>query len=314
LFSTTLCVTNVVASAAGYTYTRIAVPGAIATLPVALNASGEVIGSWADTGHISHGFIYSKGKITSFDPPGSQTTLPAGINASGEIVGIYLNSSFEELGFTYSKGTFTDVAFPNAVATTLAGVDDNGVLLGSAMVSGIQVVFTDAKGKFATVARANFPSPTGINASGSVVGFYESSFKSFLSVGGVLKTIPIPDVKSAVAYGINNGNNVVGSITANNDKQKSFVYQKGVLKTFDVPGWTSSFAAAVNNKGVVVGNVSNLRGQSSGYVYNGTSFSFVAIPKATSQGALKINDAGQILGSYTDSTNTKVAFLATPKS
>jgi len=315
MLSAALCATHVAASAAtrAYTYKRIAVPGAVETSAVALTESGDILGEYDDAEFNTHGFIYSNGTITTFDPPGAQDTYPAGINASGEIVGNYLNSSFQEIGFTYSNGTFTDVAISGATSTTVSGINDDGVVLGSASLPGVQEVYTDTNGTFATVVSTNSPLPTAINASGSVIGYYETGGKSWLSVGGMLKTIPIYDVRSATAYGINSSNAVVGSITANNYKQKSFIYQNGVLKTFDVPGWTSSFASSINSSGVTVGTVSNARGQSAGFIYNGTTFSFVSIPKARSQSALKINDAGQILGVFTDTTtNVGEIFLATP--
>ncbi len=315
LLSTSFCFTNVAASAAGYTYEEISVPGALATIPVALSASGVVLGYWDDAEFNSHGFIYDAGTITSFDPTGAQSTYPTGINASGEVVGNYLDSSFAEADFTYSNGTFTTVTMPKSTATSLAGINDSGVLLGSAAVAGAQLVFADTNGKFKTIVSKNNPLPIAINASGSVAGYYEMQTgpSSFLYSGGVLKTLPITGVKSAIAYGMNDANSVVGAVTTTKNVARSFVYKGGKVTLFGVPGWTASYATAINNNGVIVGGVSNINGHSSGYVYNGTNFTFVSIAKATSQSATKINDAGQILGSYTDSTNVGKVFLATPK-
>jgi len=314
LLTAALGLTHVAASAASYTYDRIFVPGAKATRPVALSASGVVLGTYDDSKYNIHGFIYKNGEFTTIDPPGSHGTYPAAINASGEIVGNYLNSSYVQTAFTYSNGTYTDVSMPGTAGTSLRGINDDGILMGFVPTSGSALVFTEANGKFTTILSQDGPTPIAINAARSVIGYFPShgGYRGFLYAGGTLRAIPIRDVTSAIPYGLNDANTVVGSITAKNSKTKSFVYKNGKLMAFDVPGWTGSTAVSVNNKGVVVGTVGK-PGRLAGYVYNGTTFSFLSIPKSTGQHLWAINDAGQILGSFNDENDLAWDFLATPK-
>ena len=74
--------------ASAQTYTTVDFPGAVlTTLNGGPNPQGTNIGSYTDTGGITHGFMLQKGVFTSFDPPGSVTTTPNWISPQGVIVG-----------------------------------------------------------------------------------------------------------------------------------------------------------------------------------------------------------------------------------
>ena len=67
--------------------------GSIITQPVTINRSGEIAGTWFDSGSIEHGFVRSAtGKITSFDASKAGGTLTAGINDKGVITGVYFDN------------------------------------------------------------------------------------------------------------------------------------------------------------------------------------------------------------------------------
>jgi uncharacterized membrane protein len=65
-------------------------PGEIGTRPMAINATGEIVGFYDDTTtNVEHGFIrQTGGTIVSFDVPGATIINPMAINAFGEIVGV----------------------------------------------------------------------------------------------------------------------------------------------------------------------------------------------------------------------------------
>jgi hypothetical protein len=63
-------------------YTTIAPPGSSSSFPTAINASGQIVGSYR-TGSASSGFLYSGGSYTNIAPPGSTFAGAQGINASG---------------------------------------------------------------------------------------------------------------------------------------------------------------------------------------------------------------------------------------
>jgi hypothetical protein len=67
-----------------YSFTTIAVPGAISTVAIGINDSDQIVGS-STTG----GFLYSDGSFTTIDVPGATFTEAFGINDSGQIVGSF---------------------------------------------------------------------------------------------------------------------------------------------------------------------------------------------------------------------------------
>ena len=65
---------------------------------------------------------------------------------------------------------------------------------------------------------------------------------------------PPPPI-AAVAYDINDFNQVVGILDSNALPMRAFLYQNGVVTTLDLlPGFTDSEALAINNKQQIVGD------------------------------------------------------------
>jgi probable HAF family extracellular repeat protein len=63
------------------------------TIPLSINASGQIVGYYLDNSNIQHGFLYSGGSyITIDDPLATHGTTPLSISASGQIVGNYIDS------------------------------------------------------------------------------------------------------------------------------------------------------------------------------------------------------------------------------
>ncbi len=318
LVASGLCFVATAASATTYTYEKIAVANATGgATPIALNASGTVLGEWLDANYASHAFTYKAGKITKFDPPGSQNTYPAGINASGEVVGFYANAKSQGVAFTYKSGKFASISLPNKAQSILqvAGVNSKGVWLGSATQDNSQFLFTDTNGTFKTVVAENGPTPVAINDGGSVTGYYEvaGTTQSFVVVGGKLTQISVAGAGSTVPYGMNNANEVVGEDYASNGHQKGFLYKNGKATAFSVPGWVDSSARAINNSGLIVGNVNHADNKTAVYADNNGTFTTLVVPGAKSESAIAVNDAGQILISITNSSYQTEAVLATPK-
>ena len=77
------------AQATTYTYTDLKFPGAMGTVPTAIDSSGTVAGYYWDTGFFAHGFVYSGGTFTQVDAPGAVAsgTFVTGINDAGVSVG-----------------------------------------------------------------------------------------------------------------------------------------------------------------------------------------------------------------------------------
>src|SRR6516162_188208 len=68
----------------GGTFTPIDHPAGVVTAPSKLNNSGQIVGTYYDSGNVAHGFLYSGGIWTTLDDPAAApgTTTPTGINDS----------------------------------------------------------------------------------------------------------------------------------------------------------------------------------------------------------------------------------------
>ncbi len=127
---------------------------ATGTIPVSIDAAGDVTGSYTDAESVRHGFVLTaSGTITSFDVPGAATasgssviggTAGMSIDPGGNyIAGIYTDSTGLGHGFIYSQplsgsGTFTSFDATGASAITGAPLSGTGgfSINASGMLSG----------------------------------------------------------------------------------------------------------------------------------------------------------------------------------
>jgi hypothetical protein len=167
-------------------FSTIDVPGAaVHASPHALNNSLQIVGSFMEfTPSFDEwwrGFLIDRrGTLRVLDhpfaspgAPGSQT-VPAAINDAGVIVGYFGGSEGDDPwhGFILRDESWTIVDYPGADQTFLTGIASNGQIVGYA-----QFLFPEAPprgflyrdGVFEDLLQAIYP--TGINASGLIVGF-----------------------------------------------------------------------------------------------------------------------------------------------
>ena len=184
------------------------------TVPMAINASGVVAGFYVDSSGNRHGFIRSAaGSYASFDAPGATTntgkggsftgTIPMSIDAAGDVVGSYTDSSGLRHGFILPAGSTTATPFnaPGANTTSQSGTFD-GTFPSRIDATGSYItgIYTDSSGlghgfvyylpltdsgSFTAFTAPNQITSTsgipiqggvlGVNASGTVVGFYLDS-------------------------------------------------------------------------------------------------------------------------------------------
>jgi len=162
-------------------FTTLDVPfaGSKGTYVVAINNSGEIVGSWSDGG-ISQGFTLIDGTYTSLDYPGATYTFAEDVNSQGDIVGTYIRSdSNGNQGFLLSGGTYTSIEFPGAVNTEAIAINDAGVIVGVYFTSDPNLTqgFVLSGGVYTTLAVPGEPYTflSDINNNGVVLGNYQDA-------------------------------------------------------------------------------------------------------------------------------------------
>ena len=167
-------------------YTRVEVPGAVQTALFGINSSGVATGRWLDGSGFWHGFFLNDGVFTTFDVPGATHTTPMGINPQGDIVGYYIDPTRDPARKTrywpflrLADGTFfTDHEYPVGPIRMMAlqSINPRGDLVGwYRPVTAWSPYFGFVLDKQGTYTKLEIPDaweaiPTGINASGVVVG------------------------------------------------------------------------------------------------------------------------------------------------
>jgi hypothetical protein len=289
-FSLVLFCSSVEASS--YTFTEVAVPGAVRTGPNGNNNVGQIVGWYDDGGGslTSHGFLLSQGVYTTIDypNPGYTNTQLLGINNNGDIVGQYL-TSFVPNGygakhsFVYSQGVFS--------------------------------IIPDAPGSMAGTTAAS-----AINDSGQIVGTYVDAcfctIHAFSYVSGVFTVIDQPGYSTNAASGINGAAQIVGlSATCWGGCSPSvgFLLSAGVYTAVAPPAQPYSAAAGINDAGDIVGQYFS-GGQYHAYVLSGGAFTLLDHPLSVQQTSVwgqAINSTGEVVGTYIPADGLTHGFVAT---
>ena len=156
---------------------------------------------------------------------------------------------------------------------------------------------------------AVFTDVRGINNTGRIVGYASFdgvNFFSFTYQAGVFSALPPvpggPGIE-AVAHGINDAGDVVGSLI---DSASPFIANGFILPAgsftymgFARPAWPATFARAISNSNLVVGYTDDGAGATAGYIFDPSTFLFtdITIPGSFLTIAQSMNNAGQVVGS-----------------
>jgi probable HAF family extracellular repeat protein len=252
---------------AEYVFTTLDVPGSIATYTETangINAFGQIVGTYFNSGSGEHGFLYSGGNYLTIDVPGSGNsyTHANGINDSVQIVGHYSGSG-KVYGFLYDGGSYTTLNVPGSIQTIASGINNAGQVVGlyadssnrnhGYLYSGGAYTTLNVPGSIDTEAR-------GINNSGQIVGYYEDAvhrLHGFLYANGHYNTLDAPGGNRTFGLGLNDDDDVVGYFT-NASSFDGFLYRDGRYTT----DWPDSpfdvvLAGGINNSGQIVGSYGN---------------------------------------------------------
>jgi Big-like domain-containing protein len=288
----------------GYTYKAISAPDATSTVPVAINASGQIAGYY-DT----HGFVYSNGVYTTIDVPGASTTSAYAISDSGLVYGGFTASTLDPASiglfqYNFNTGVLTTSTFTPKIAgetieyAFVEAIGPTGTVIGSVFgnASDASVEYTyflysngkmtvfgyDTGGEFppgppnaVTTAAVTYFHPVAVNAQGAVVGSggNNTSSGNYLYTNGTF--IPLPAGLNVA--GIGPADQLVGFYSIGTTYDQDVLYSDGVI--------------------TVVGSTPPL--PASSYLTPGSYLSAVSA-------------SGQIIGTYTDTSEQYQGFLLTP--
>src|SRR6476469_3645625 len=105
----------VLPAAASRKFVSFDVPGAKVTFATAINASGQVAGTYMDQNYMNHGFLrQSDGTITTFDVSSQTLSISVvGMNTPGQIAGYAYDSVLHGISFIREPdGTVTLISVP----------------------------------------------------------------------------------------------------------------------------------------------------------------------------------------------------------
>lgn len=98
-----------------------------------INNAGAISGYYQDKAGMLHGFLLTRGHLTTLTVPGALGTFAYGLNNVGQVVGYYTDGIYQASGFIWSESTgFQTVNDPiggNAL-TFINGINDKGVIVG----------------------------------------------------------------------------------------------------------------------------------------------------------------------------------------
>jgi probable HAF family extracellular repeat protein len=227
--------------------------------------------------------------LGAFGGPDKEATA---INSLGQVVGFSNSPSDSALrAFLYSGGAFTDLGTLGGNTSLALGMNNRGQVVGA-----------------------------------SVPAFDDGMSHAFLFDHGTLTDLGmLPGTFSAVATGINDSGQIVGSCgfdhigtrvgnhtsTQTSFSDHAFIYQNGVMTDLgSLNGMSGSIATAINDRGEIVGTAVTARNIQHAFLYrNGVMKDLGPFePGRPESGANAINNKGVVVG-FADTENDTEAFV-----
>jgi hypothetical protein len=269
-------------------FITIDVPGAASTgsavgrVRLKMNPQGQIVGGYSDTLGKEHGFLLSKGNVTTFDYPGAVFTTLCDISPSGDtLLGIYQDANLILHGFLLSQGNLSTIDVPGATTSTLpgcAGVGCGTQALGLSPAGDVGGVFVDTSGRFhgfvlsgGIFTQIDFPGSVFTSVmtviDGQILGVEISSGTAhgYLLVNGAFTQIDVPGSVSTAPIDINQEGTIVGEYFTPDGKNHGFKLERGQFTTVDVPGAVFNFASGISPLGIIVGKYETPDGKFHGY-------------------------------------------------
>jgi hypothetical protein len=255
-----------------------------------INNAGVIAGYFGSgmAGHPNKGYElfpnYGQGNYRNENFPGSAQTQVTGLNNQGITVGFWVDSAGNNSGFyAIHRHHFHKVNFPTSDnakprVDQLLGVNDSGIAVGfytdsHAVNHGFS--YNIARHRFHSIhvsGDSNVTAAT-VNDLGDIAGFATSSSgvteAYLLRSDGHLRKLNFPGASSTQAFGVNDGDAVVGTYTVGSGSTATmhgFVWSPGFgFQTVNDPnGLNSTVVNGVNDRGDLVGFYTDSAGNTDG--------------------------------------------------
>ncbi len=261
----------------GFEFTTIDVPGALSTSAQDINARGDIVGTYVDGNHRSHGYLLRDGEITTIDFPGSAFTETLGIDSQGEVVGDYRFAGEPAVnfhGYMRTKGgDFVPVNAPGHTNTIMQRILADGTMLGCRHDGDLMATMR------------------GISVSRR--GYAEIEQFASMELGAT------PDGRRIVGFYTN--------MVAN--RVEGFLIDDGEFTPLFVPGSTLTRALDISPAGEIIGNYTNSAGVFHGFVLGDAGYVSLDVPGATTTRVFGINPQSDVVGIYVSTDGKAHGFL-----
>jgi hypothetical protein len=261
-----------------FSFTTIAVEGALTTNAQGINAGGDIVGWYVDANSIFHGFLLRDDVFTTIDYPGAVFTDARGIGPGGEIVGTYRlpgEPAVNFHGFLLTRqGEFLPVDYPGHTNTIAQRVLPDGTILGCrhdddlmATMRGVLIGRSgnDEIDEFASMHNGATPDLRRI--AGLYTNMMANRTEGYVIDDGVFTPLLVQGSNLTAAWDVNPAGEVVGFFRDATGLQfHGFLLTADEYVPIDVPGATATRAFGINARGDIVGN----------FVAGGSTFGFLA--------------------------------------
>lgn len=112
------------------------------------------------------------------------------------------------------------------------------------------------------------------------------------------------------ASGINNHQQVAGTLTAPDGTRRGYIYQGGNYLVLGTLGGANSDAYEINDRGQVLGSAQTSQGDTHPFLYEAGTMTDLTTLDGWRGWPTGINDAGQIIGSFSDAEGSHAFFYA----
>jgi hypothetical protein len=267
--------------------------------PVGISNNGVVVNYYGipQTENESYAIAppYQLGNIK----PNAAQGLYLGINGAGDIFGTAYSPAHDpyDLGFVQFANGLIDKDYVPQIS-----IASDQTILYSVFFGG------NSHGTLVGLYQSGYELGLDVPTHGFVYHIENSASNSLLS-GSFYELFPLGAFggMNAIAWGINDSDEVVGSVYP-----VSYITKGYRTTEFSVPGAVITSAAGINNHGKIVGTYMDFSNAVHGFIYESGHYTRIDYPGANGTSVTGVNDHGDLVGSFTESgkINQSFGFLA----